>query len=219
MKRSSVFLVILLLVVVAAAVLSVKLFFGGSPAETAPPQQVHTPVPDATPAPEQTESPSAEPETPEPTAAPTEKPVFETRPPVTEEPQEPDMPAVDISGSARSNTGTGLNLVVNWSAAYGTESETGTLTVRVSAESYSFFTSALYDAVELSVNGETYKAASGAVSYDGKDLITSPLAEFTVEVPRGTVSYAVTWHYKGSYSGVDLEDISAAGSFNYNSAG
>lgn len=218
MKRSSVFLVILLLVVVAAAVLSVKLFFGGSPAETEPPQQIHTPVP-ATAAPQETVSPTAQPEeTPEPT--PTEEPVFETRPPVTEEPQDPeetDEPAgIHLDGNAQSNTGTGLNLVLNWTADFENGAETGTLTVQVSAESYSFYTSALYDAVELTVNDETYKTSSAAVSYDGADLIKSPIASFTVEIPRGLVTYSVVWHYKGSYSGVDLENIRAAGSFSIN---
>lgn len=215
MKRSSVFLVILLLVVVAAAVLSVKLFFGGSPAETEPPQQIHTPVP-ATAAPQETVSPTAQPEE-TPTPTPTEEPVFETRPPITEPPQETEGPAgIHVTGNARSNTGTGLNMVLNCTADFGDGADTGTLTVEVSAESYSFFTSALYDAVELTVNGETFKTSSAAVSYDGKDLVTSPIASFTVEVPRGLISYAVVWHYKGSYSGVDLEDIRAAGSFSIN---
>ena len=216
MKRSSVFLVILLLVVVAAAVLSVKLFFGGSPAETEPPQQIHTPVP-ATAAPEETADPTPTPAEPTPNPTPTEEPVFETRPPITEPPQETEGPAgIHVTGNARSNTGTGLNMVLNWTADFEDGAETGTFTVEVSAESYSFFTSALYDAVELTVNGETFKASSAAVSYDGADLIKSPIASFTVEIPRGLVSYAVVWHYKGSYSGVDLEDIRAAGSFSIN---
>lgn len=214
MKRSSVFLVILLLVVIAAAVLSVLLFFGDAK-DPEPTQQVHTPAPDTSAAPEETADPTPTPAEPTPTPTPTEEPVFETRPPITEPPQETEEPAgTRLEGSARSNTGTGLNMVVSWTADFAPGADTGTLTVEVSAESYSFFTSALYDAVELTVNGETYKTSSAAVSYDGKELVTSPIASFTIEIPRGSVSYAVVWHYKGSYSGVDLEDITAAGSFN-----
>lgn len=218
MKRSSVFLVILLLVVVAAAVLSVLLFFGGGAKDPEPTQQIHTPAP-VTAAPDPTETPAETPTpVPTPTPEPTEPPVFETRPPITEPPQETEEPSgASLSGSARSNTGTGLNMVVAWSADAAPGAETGTLTVRVSAESYSFFTSALYDAVELTVNGRTYKTSSADVSYSGTDLVTSPIASFTVEVPRGSVSYSVVWHYKGSYSGVELEDITASGSFNLDS--
>lgn len=208
MKKSAAYIALLLIVVVIAAVLSIRVFTkeqnAPMPAET--PQQVVTLPP--TEGHEKTLPP-------QPTAAPTEAPQetekpFETRAPIeTETPATPTPVPVDASGSFRSATGTGLNLVVDWGAR-SIGGDAVSLTVTFSAQSYSFYTSALYNSLELTVNGKTYTANSPAVSYDGSDLTTTPLATFTVEVPRGTATLDAVWHYKGSYSGVELTEITAS---------
>ena len=216
MKRSAAYIALLLVVVVIAAVLSIRVFTrekAEEPTSTQQPQQQVLTLPPV-------EEPgktvvTMPPATPTPTPEPTEEPVFETREPITTEPPEETKPPipVDISGSFRSDTGTGLNLLVDWGAR-STAGETVSLIVNFSAQSYSFYTSALYNSLELTVNGRTYSANSPAVSYDGSDLTTTPLTTFTVEVPRGTTTLDAVWHYKGSYSGVELSDITASATLN-----
>lgn len=212
MKRSAAYVVVLLIVVVIAAVLSINILFGPERTKaTEPPQGIHTPVPETeapTPA-TQTETPKAT-ETPAPT--PTETPVIETRAPLeTPEPTPTEAPLpVDAGGSFSSATGTYLNLVVDW-AAYTAPDGSTKLRVDLSASSYSFFTSALYQGLELTVGGQTYTANSPEISYGGPDLITTPMASFTVDAPTGNVGITAVWHYRGSYSGVELDDITASG--------
>jgi len=210
MKRSAAYIGLLLVVIVVAAVLSIRVLTREQPQpeETPAPTETQGIVLTLPPAetPEATEKPTAEEtETPQPTEKPaeTERP-FETREPIVTEAPIP----MDKSGSFRSDTGTYLNLLVDW-GAYG-DGDTVTLTVGYSVQSYSFYTSALYQSLELRVNGEAYYANSPQVSYDGADQKITPLTTFTVSVPRGVTSVEAVWHYKGSYSGVELADISAA---------
>ena len=208
MKRSAVYVVLLIIVVIIVAVLCVRIFTRDTAPEPPAEQQAETLPPEA--APEiLPETPAPPTEAPLPTEAPeeTEKP-FETRPPIETELPETPEPAFEADGSFRSDTGTYLNLVAEW-AASNDGGDTVTLQVLLSAESYSFYTSALYNSLQLTVNGTTYSANSPEVSYDGSDLARTKLAAFTVEVPRGTTTLEAVWHYKGSYSGVELTDITA----------
>ena len=107
-----------------------------------------------------------------------------------------------------SDTGTYLNLLVKWSAQ-GT-GETVPLRVELSAQSYSLFTMASYGNLELTVNGVTYRGNAPAISCDADDLTVTPLDSFSVMVPRGDVSISAVWHFKGSYSGQELDTISAS---------
>ena len=215
MKRSALYVVLLLILVLVIAVLCIRIF-------TTPP----TPTPDPTQEPTKDEltlppvvtEPEAEFTPPAETEAPTPEPIpdetempFETREPLESEDPEPDpepeLIPINASGSIRSATGTGLNLVADWVATDADEGKAA-LRITVSAESYSFFTSALYQSLELVVNGETYRANTPEVAYDGSELVLSPLAEFALELPRGTADLSIVWHYKGSYSGVEIADIS-----------
>jgi len=212
MKRSAAYIVLLLVVVIFAAILSVRVFTReqAQPPEETPQQapQIITMPPETNPGQAVVTMPPTMP--PTPTPEPTEEPVFETRAPIeTESPTatEPPQP-VDQSGSFRSNTGTGLNLVVDWSA-YGTGGDTVKLTVSFSAESYSFYTASLYQSLVLNVNGATYSANSPNISYDGADLQKTPMTTFTVEVPHGQTTLDAVWYYKGSYSGVEMTEITA----------
>ena len=101
-------------------------------------------------------------------------------------------------------------MIADW-RSYTDGSGNRKLRVDLSAQSYAFNTDALWNALELTVNGVTYSANSSAVSYSGAAMHNTPLASFTVDVPSGSVSLSAVWHYRGTYSGVELEDISAYG--------
>lgn len=213
MKRSSAYTVILLVLVLIIALLGFLILRRQAPRDQVEPSpspsgQIQPPVPE-TGTPEPTPSPSESPE-------PTEEPVFETRPPVetdppeeTPEPTEPPIP--EASGSIASSTGTGLNIRADWYTLPGGQ----TLQVDVYCLSYSLTTAAQWQSVQLQVGGQSYAADSRAISYDGSDLVTSPLASFTVETPPSGSSITVTWNYKGSYSGTELNEITATGSISY----
>ena len=215
MKRSALYVVLLLILVLVVAVLCIRVFTAPTeprptqaptkeeltlpPVDTEPTENVTPPVADETPIP-----------TPEETPEQTEMP-FETREPLeSEEPVEPEetLPPLAANGTFRSATGTGLNLVADWVASDGNDGG-ALLQVTVSAESYSFFTSALYQSLTLTVNGETYSANTPEIAYEGGELALTPLAQFTVEVPRAALDMRIVWHYKGSYSGVELSEITA----------
>lgn len=117
---------------------------------------------------------------------------------------------VSGSGSFSSNTGTGLNIKVDWKA-YTAAGGQVMLQIDVSASSYSFYTSALWDAIWIKVNGVSYSASSPDISYDGNDLVYNHMATFHVPANTGSVPIEVVWHYNGSYSGKDLKDIEASG--------
>ncbi len=114
------------------------------------------------------------------------------------------------SGSFQSDTGTGLNIRVDWSVVRGVMGEK-TLEVQVSTLSYSLYSIEMPSGVELTVNGAVSVGKSAAVNYSGRSQIASPLASFSVPNLSGTVQLSAVWHFNGSYSGVALSDIRASG--------
>lgn len=210
MKRSSSFLIPLLILVVIVAALSIVIMQRRAPAAE-PPAPTEPPAAETlSPAPAQTPAPA-----PTETLPPTEAPVFETRAPLEteepapEEPEEP-RPLADASGALASATGTGLNISALWETFTDADGS-AKLRVDVSVVSYSFFTSPLYQSVVLNVGGKTSSANSPEISYDGKDQITTPMASFVVDAPAPGTPISVTWHYRGSYSGKALDEITASG--------
>ena len=114
------------------------------------------------------------------------------------------------SGSFASQTGTGLNLLVSWSAvsdAFGGK----TLNVTVSATSYSLYSGALANSVELRVNGMVYTATPNAINYSGSALASNVLAGFSIPNAAGPASITASWRFNGNYSGVALNTITASG--------
>lgn len=142
---------------------------------------------------------------PEPTPTP-EVPIFTPVPVSTPTPYQ--RPAVR-SGSFQSDTGTGLNLLVEWKA-YGL-SGNYEVAVDVSALSYGFYTDALYNSIVITVGEQSVALSSPAVRYDGEELVTTPLVSHSLDADPGIVPISVVWNYKGSYSGVELESITASG--------
>ena len=221
MKKSTFYVAALLILVIVIAVLGVLIVQRKAPAEPEPSDApaIHPPVEETadppSSAPAQTAAPTDAPEpTSESTPKPTVPPVMETRPPL-EEPEESPAPTAapviaDASGSFRSDTGTGMNLKVDW-RTYSDENGARKLRVDVSTVSYSFFIAAQYRSIVLTVDGKTYTADCPGGSYDGETPVETPMASFTVDAPTAAGPASVVWHYNGTYSGKELNDITAAG--------
>lgn len=163
---------------------------------TAAPARTPEPTPEPTPTPTPIPTPRVTP-TPTPTPRPTPTPV-------------PTPEPTEVFGKFQSSTGTGLNIQVDW-RAYPKSDGGYRLDMDVSVLSYSFYTDALFDSIELDVGGSKSYLSSPKVSYDGKDLAVTPLVSHSVNASGGSVPITVTWNYKGSYSGVELEKITASG--------
>ena len=169
---------------------------------------VATPSPSPTPSPTPPQVPQYTPKpTPKPTPTPTPKPTPTPTP--TPAPTPTPVQNVSASGTLVSDTGTGLNLRVKWVSYKSGEKDM--LKIDVDVSHYSFYTSALYESIELKVNEGTYWATSKDVSYDGADLKYTNMASFDVLAKKGENAVSVVWNYKGSYSGVALDQIIAEG--------
>ncbi|MBQ9661802.1 MAG: hypothetical protein IJV40_01475 [Oscillospiraceae bacterium] len=114
------------------------------------------------------------------------------------------------SGSFASQTGTSLNLLVSWNVTSDGIGQK-TLNVTVATTSYSLYTGALVNAVELTVNGMMYLATPNAVNYGGNSLATNVLAGFSIPNVTGPASITAVWHFNGTYSGVAMNTITASG--------
>ena len=114
------------------------------------------------------------------------------------------------SGSFMSNTGTSLNIVVNWYAGIDMYGNHGLL-INVSATSGNLVAGSLLNGVEVSVNGMTYAASNNAINYMGGSMTTNPLASFTIPNIYGNVSITAVWHFNGTYGGVPIGSIYASG--------
>ena len=114
------------------------------------------------------------------------------------------------SGSFMSNTGTSLNIVVNWYAGVDNFGNRGLMVV-VGATSGNLMASAIANSVELNVNGMMYAASNNAINYMGGAMTTNTLATFTIPNVYGTVSITAVWHFNGTYGGVPIGSIVASG--------
>ncbi len=114
------------------------------------------------------------------------------------------------SGSFASNSGTSLNLLVNWSVV-AAGNGLKTLRVSVGATSYALVTRQLPYGVQMTLNGITYSAPSSAIDYHGTTKVTNSLASFTIQNYRGPASATVVYHFNGTLSGQPVGDIIASG--------
>ena len=115
---------------------------------------------------------------------------------------------VAAQGSFVSNTGTYLNILVNWASVVDAAGRK-TLEVTVYSQSYSLSSIAMETGVELTVNGAIYHGASNAVSYSGRAMANHLLASFSIRDLPGVVNLSAVWHFNGTYSGKALGDIRA----------
>lgn len=152
---------------------------------------------------------SAPANTPAGTTAPTPTPT--PTPTTTPTPTPTPTPAVDTTGSFRSDSGTPLNIVVDWSLS-GSGSER-TLVVTVYAESYSLHSVGAWHGGSLTIGGQTYYFDTEAIDYDGPGQGTNLLGTVTANI--GSLSLPtqaeLSWHFQGTYGDVELDSITATG--------
>ena len=126
-------------------------------------------------------------------------------------PTQPPMPTGQTlgSGSFHSETGTGLNLICDWTAV-SVEGNKAEVTITVSCESYSLYLSEMGDNIFLRVGDQPAQMAQPQLSIEGGYTVTNfGSRTFTLPLSEGSnnFSVAVEWHFNGSYSGVPLEVI------------
>lgn len=170
-----------------------------APSDSTDPADVSVPTPPA----QETDEPDASP-TPTPTPAPTPTPSPTPTPTPT--------PAVSASsGSFRSETDTGLNIVVDWTLTPGANG--ATLSFKVSTESYSLYNNEAWHGLSVTIGGQTWEFDTKAIEYEGPGLGTNELAEGSIELSSSAIpaTAEVSWHFQGKYGGTELENITATG--------
>ncbi|MER2151893.1 MAG: hypothetical protein ABS900_09790, partial [Candidatus Limivicinus sp.] len=125
------------------------------------------------------------------------------------------------SGSFRSDTGTGLNIRADWAATISGQASVD-ITVTVYAECYSLYTTATPGALNIALDGQYVSLASPAIERDGTagaGSVEINSRTFTVSLVSGEhreIPLDVTWLYRGSYSGVNLDTIECGGNIALN---
>lgn len=121
------------------------------------------------------------------------------------------------SGTFRSDTGTALNIHADWSASVSGE-QTADVTVTVYVDSYSLYTTAAPEVLNISVDNQYASLASSAIEYDGTDGQRSTLINtrmFTVSLSPGesrSIPVQIVWNYRGTYGDIYMDTIECGGS-------
>ena len=154
-----------------------------TPSETA---GIKTPQPESTPTPTPTPTPAPTPTpTPEPTAEPTPTGVLLN------------------SGRFVSDTGTHLNITVDW-AAYTSGSGTVDVELTVTLNCYAITMGRVAKSLNVMVGGQYVSLDVPAVDYSGKEALSTPIGShtFTLSLADGesnSFPVAVEWQFHGSY--------------------
>jgi hypothetical protein len=209
-KATIIILVILVVCAVVAALATGRTLSkksGSNTAQTAASAQTSQ-------APEDTQQPqdSAQPtDTPEPSQT--------AQPESTPKPETSKAPAtsrkVSGSGSFASNTGTPLNLVVDWSAKALSDTEIQ-VTFEMYLNCYTINATPKPGGASITVNGQTYTASTPALQSSSATPTTVRLCTKTVTMSLAAgesldVPVSASWAFGGKYSDVDLTTIDAAG--------
>ena len=124
----------------------------------------------------------------------------------------PDPSAVLSSGSFKSNTETGLNMIVEYSAeALGDGTSRVNVTVRI--EHFAWHYNGYPSAITVTVGNETVYFSSPTVNSDTLVMETEDLGTKSVTLPQsgGTVNLKAVWTYGGQYSEKQLDIVSCEG--------
>lgn len=160
---------------------------------------VGTPTPTPTPTPEVT---------PEPTPVPTPTP----------EPQAAGTPLG--GGTLSSNTGKWIEIDAIWNAE-AIDTNTAKVTVVVNLRSYRIQIGEKHNALDITVGEDGTAMDVPALNIDTDQEVTTELGtyDFTVEAPLGKITLVplkANWHYGGTYSGTQLDVITAEGDITIN---
>ena len=150
-------------------------------------------------------------ETNAPTDVPTETVQSTAEPTPSPTPTPTPAPAA-ASGSFKSDTGTGLNIVADWTLTTNGDG-TSTLALKLSAESYSLYTVDSWHAAKLELGGSSWEFDTKAIEYEGPGLGTNELGTLTATISSSAVpaTATLTWNFQGSYGGTELPKIVATG--------
>jgi cytoskeletal protein RodZ len=197
-------LVALLMLLLAAVAIFIVLrsFAAGEPEPTSAPSPAESSEPTAA----ETEAPS-----PSPTAEPSPSPTPEEEP----SPSPTPYPVIEESGSFKSDTGTALNIVADWTAVSSGDGNV-TLTVTLSAESYSIECGAIRNGATIVIDGESHTFSTSALDYDGNTSAKNVLGSVSTTLQLGdggtlTVPISAVWAFGGTYSDKEMGSISAEG--------
>ena len=210
-KATIIILVILVVCAAVAALATGRTLSKKSGSDTA---QSASPSAQTSQAPEDTQQPQD-------SAAPTDtpEPSQTAEPEATQKPETSKAPAtsrkVSGSGSFASNTGTPLNLVVDWSAKALSDSEIQ-VTFEMYLNCYTINATPKPGGASITVNGQTYTASTPALQSSSATPTTVRLCTKTVTMSLAAgesldVPVSASWAFGGKYSDVDLTTIDAAG--------
>ena len=120
------------------------------------------------------------------------------------------------SGTFRSDSGTSINIHADWNALVSGPN-TVDITVTAYVDSYSLFTTASPDVLNISVDGQYFSLASPAIEIP---TTTTPVSTkinsrtVTVTLSGGetrNIPVEVIWQYRGTYGGTYLDSIECGG--------
>ena len=124
----------------------------------------------------------------------------------------PHQPGRDLgSGYVMSDSGTKLNLLLNWSAVDGEQEGTAVITVKLYLECYSIFVGERYDG-EICV-GDTkigYNTPQLEIPGSGFNEIDFGTYTFTVnksDASATTLPISASWHFRGVYAGLSVDFV------------
>jgi len=120
------------------------------------------------------------------------------------------------NGTFRSDSGTSINIHADWSAVVS-GANTVDVTVTAYVDSYSLYTTASPDVLNIAVDGQYFSLASPAIEIP---TTTTPVSTkinsrtVTVTLSGGetrNIPVEVLWHYRGTYGGTYLDSIECGG--------
>ncbi len=127
-----------------------------------------------------------------------------------------DQAVENNSGSIRSDTGTGINIHADWSAAQHGQN-TLTVSVAVYCDSASLYTTASPDALLIKVADQEAKIATPAIEIPNvPDSVSTLLNSISFDISMdsledSSIPIEATWRYMGTYGGKFLETIQCVG--------
>ena len=120
------------------------------------------------------------------------------------------------SGTFRSDSGTSINIHADWTALVSGPN-TVDITVTAYVDSYSLYTTASPDVLNIAVDGQYFSLASPAIEIP---TTTQPVSTkinsrtVTITLSGGdtrAIPVEVIWHYRGTYGGTYLDSIECGG--------
>ena len=131
----------------------------------------------------------------------------------TEETSQETMPITGEAGNSgrfTSDTGTGLELLVDWTT-YTDENGTDMVRFDISIESYSIYVGSRINGIVITMDGRTKKLDSGEITYASGPKKTFLLGSCTMEMLSATAHAEVSWDFFGSYKDTPMDRITASG--------